>query len=83
MENVTNVVKRRQSHFSERNKMNPQMTQANLLKTRSIDDNHYADLWLINNELITFLMTKTAEPNVFSVLKQENGDLFDTISLDA
>jgi hypothetical protein len=49
------------------------------LRTVLLDYTHYVDLWSINGQLITFVMGKSAEPNVFSVDQQHNGDLVQQI----
>jgi hypothetical protein len=62
--------------------MEQHIKTANLVKSRSIDETHYADLWIIDGKEITFLMHKIEQPNVFGVLKQEDGDSFDIITMD-
>jgi len=43
------------------------------LNTFVLGYNHYIDLLLINGVPKTFLMHKIEEPNVFGVLKEEDG----------
>lgn len=45
-----------------------------------VDNTHYIDLISINGVLKTYLMHKTAEPNIFSILKEEDGNTVDTIA---
>lgn len=46
-----------------------------------IDDTHYVDLISIDGITKTYLMHKISEPNIFGILKEENGNTIDTISV--
>ena len=50
------------------------------VKTTLVDDTKYIDVCFVDGKMYTFLMHKTEEPNVFSVLKQEEGDTSETIN---
>lgn len=56
--------------------------QVNFVKTVLVDDTHYIDYVLVDGKKFTFLMHKIEEPNVFGVLKQEEGYTVDTIAAD-
>lgn len=56
------------------------MMQVQFLETILVDDHKYIDRILIDGKEYTFLMHKIAEPNVFGVLKQEEGNTVSTIA---
>ena len=47
--------------------------------SQSLNDTHYLDVCIIDGVMKTFLMHKIEEPNVFGVLKEEDGDTRNTI----
>lgn len=56
--------------------------QVSFLKTVPVSDTQYIDVILVDGKKYTQLMHKTEEPNVFSVLKQQDGYTVDTILND-
>lgn len=56
--------------------------QVNFLKTVPVNDTQYIDVVLVNSKKYTFLMHKIEEPNIFGVLKQQDGYTVDTILND-
>jgi hypothetical protein len=56
--------------------------QVNFLKTVPVNDTQYIDVVLVNGKKYTFLMHKIEEPNIFGVLKQQDGYTVDTILND-
>lgn len=56
--------------------------QVDFLKTVLVNDTQYIDVVLIDGKKFTFLMHKIAEPNIFGVLKQQDGYTVDTIVND-
>ena len=53
--------------------------QVDFLNTVSVNDTQYIDLVAIDGKQFTFLMHKIAEPNLFGILKQQEGNTVDTI----
>ena len=53
--------------------------QIDFVKTVLVNDTQYIDYCLIDGKKYTFLMHKIAEPNVFGILKQQEGYTVDTI----
>ena len=58
------------------------MMQVNFLKTVVVSDTQYIDVILVDGKKYTQLMHKIEEPNVFGVLKQQDGYTVDTILND-
>lgn len=58
------------------------MTTIQFVGTKLIDYTHYIDVCIVDGKLKTFLLHKTAEPNIFSTLKEEDGDTRETIALN-
>ena len=56
------------------------VVNVSLLGTKVLDYTHYIDIWSIDGAIKTFLMHKTAEPNVFGVLKLEEGNVVDEMA---
>lgn len=56
--------------------------QVSFLKTVVVSDTQYIDVLLVDGKKYTQLMHKIEEPNVFSVLKQQEGYTVDTILND-
>jgi len=55
------------------------MMQVNFIKTVPVSDTQYIDVLIVDGKKYTMLMHKIAEPNVFGVLKQQDGYTVDTI----
>ena len=56
--------------------------QVSFLKTVPVNDTQYIDVILVEGKKYTQLMHKIEEPNVFAVLKQQDGYTVDTILND-
>ena len=56
--------------------------QVSFLKTVPVSDTQYIDVLLVDGKKFTMLMHKIAEPNVFGILKQQEGYTVDTILND-
>lgn len=52
-----------------------------ILKTRLVSDTVYVDLISLDGNIMTHLMKKKEEPNVFESIKSAHGDVFDTIDV--
>ena len=53
--------------------------QVSFIKTQTVSDTKYVDLIEVDGKMYTFLMKKSAEPNLFDVEKREDGDTFDNM----
>lgn len=56
--------------------------QVNFIKTVPVSNTQYIDVLIVDGKKYTMLMHKIAEPNVFGVLKQQDGYTVDTILND-
>jgi hypothetical protein len=54
-----------------------------ILKTVLVSDTQYIDVILVDGKKYTQLLHKIAEPNIFGVLKQQDGYAVDTILNDS
>lgn len=53
--------------------------QVSFLKTVVLDHKNYVDLVQVDGKLLTQVMTKSAEPNIFGLSEEREGDHVDDV----